>query len=139
MADIINASEPPDDVLQSELPSYIRATRSAVNAGVLVANSYIMPLAATEIICSDSLIEIMIIDAVEETSLVTLTGGPEGAIRVMTFKNSIAPITLIHQTGNILLDGNPVDQNLQTHDGDVFIFMKDNNGDWRECFRSLVD
>ena len=100
----LNANEPTDQRLMSELPNYVRETRLAINAlvgsGNMIATNLVVGVGATSLSVGVELstagLEILLTTGAGVADLETILGGTEGQIKVFIF----------HDTNVDLVDGN---------------------------------
>lgn len=149
----LNSNEPTDQRMMSELSSYIRETRAAVNAlvgsGNIVTTNLEIGIGATSLSVgaelSSSGLEMLITTGAGLVDLETILGGTEGQIKIFIF----------HDTNVDLVDGNdkadgkfylnhlPAASDFNPGVDDILALVNiDGNGGanygyWKELFRTL--
>ena len=147
-------NEPTDQTLVSELPSYIRETRAAVNdiegfestVGFTEIN---VPLGETSLVVGDELgdygYESIRMTAVGPAVLETITNGTDGQVKVIVFQDT--DIDLLDSDaqsgGTFYLEQLPSGQELNPQIGDVIALMNIggspgiDDGYWKELYRTI--
>ncbi len=132
---IVNELLPDDDSLVSDLPSYIRETRAALNLTGLMS-TYSVEVTALdpnpELVGGLSVVNI---SAPSVRNVSTLTGGTAGDIVIFYAANS--NITFIDAIGNISLTGDPAANDLPMTVGDMLVLVY-LGVEWKEIHRTLL-
>lgn len=150
----LNANEPADQRLVSELASYIREARAAINnisgsgnvgvSTVAVAAGAISLSIGTEL-SSDS-IEVVIMSGVGAATLATILGGTQGQIKLIIFQDSNVDLADGNDKsgGKFYLNHLPAASNFGPQQDDVIALVNvagdagaTTNGYWKELFRTL--
>ncbi len=150
----LDANQPTDQVLVSELPAYIRAIHAAVNALALGAS----PLVCTtlSIVAGDntlvvgtdlsaSTFELVLTSALGAATLEYLRGGTEGDVKIFLMQNNLVSFKDgTKADGKFYLNQLPVltDFNAQTGDVIAFVNVGGNGaltyGYWQELWRTIA-
>lgn len=153
----LNANEPTDQRLVSELPYYIRQGRAALNAHIASnAHDYTvtdLAVAAgataldTDIDMTDIWIEHLFTSGVGAATIEYLRGARHGQVKVFHFMNNLVSFqdrgTLTG--GTLYLNQLPADSIMTTDAGDVIALVNINgnpdaaiSGYWRELWREIA-
>ena len=147
-------NEPTDQRLVSELPSYIRETRAALNDIEGLENTVgqtdlnIQP-GTTTLAIGDDLgdygYETVTISGVGASILETITNGTHGQIKVIIFEDDGVDLTddASMADGTFHLEQLPVGEDFGAQEGDIIALMNIggspgvDNGYWKELYRTL--
>jgi hypothetical protein len=149
----LNTNEPTDSRMVSELPTYIRETRTAVNAIVGSDNFGVTALSVPAGTASLSIgselssdgIEVVIVTGAGLSDIATILGGTEGQVKVFIFQDSNVDIA----DGNAKINGVfylnhlPAGSDFEPEQDDILVVVNIGGdgaavyGYWKELFRSL--
>jgi hypothetical protein len=149
----LNANEPTDQRLVSELATYMRETRTAVNAIVGSDNFGVVdlevPAGTTSLSIGTELsadgIEVVIITGTGLSDLATILGGTEGQVKIFIFQD--ANIDMVDGNAKALgvfyLNHLPAGSDFDAQQDDVLVLANIGGdgasvyGYWKELFRTL--
>lgn len=136
----LDPTKPEDTENISRLPYWMRILAAAVAAAESIEyNTATLIAGATSITGSEVTVEVISVSAnsAVEVNIHTLSGGSQGRIKILIFTDAL--VTLIDDTGNLDLRGDPALPDYPAEAGDVLGFIWDVAGNvWREIFRSLA-
>ena len=147
-------NEPTDQRLVSELPSYIRETRAALNdieglENTVGQTDLNVESGTTFLAVGDELgdygYESIIMTGLGASTLSSITGGTHGQVKVITFQNADVSLTDSDSksAGTFYLDQLPVGEDFNPEVDDVIALMNVDgspgvdNGYWKELYRTL--
>lgn len=149
----LNANEPTDQRLVSEIAEYIRETRSAVNSlgsGSSVGNTDLTVAAATTSLSIPNDLGIYGYEVIKVTgsgvaTLETILGGTEGQVKVFIFQDTNVRIEdgNIKSGGVFYLNQLPAGSNFEPQQDDVIAVVNiggdggSDYGYWKELYRTL--
>ncbi len=148
----LDASEPTDQRMNSELASYIRENREAINlltAGSVVSTTLTVTAATTSLTVgtnlSSSAIEIIIISGSGISTLETILSGTEGQIKIFIFQDSNVRLEdgNVKNSGKFFLNQLPSLVTFSPQADDVLAVANvggdggSTPGYWKELFRTL--
>ena len=149
----LNANEPSDQILVSELAEYIRENREAINAIVGSGNVGVTELevsaGATSLTVGTDLgsygLEIVIISAAAAVTLATILGGSQGQVKVLVFQdNNITLTDGAKHSGRFYMNHLPVLSNWNPQQDDVLALVNvdgdggaSDHGYWKELYRTI--
>jgi hypothetical protein len=148
------ANEPTDQRMVSELPSYIRANRIAINAmtatsGGISNNSLEVAAGATiltvGIELSEGGLETIICTGAGAATLAAIVGGTEGQIKIFVFQDTNVELTDSNSKllGTFYLNQLPAGQEFEPQVDDVLALINiggdgaSESGYWKELYRTL--
>lgn len=135
----IDTTQPLDSELVSNLPGWIRTLAAAISSTTIEISRYNFDAIDTTIISSDVAIELIQVNAdaavgIHTISTTELTA--EGRIKVIIADDN--NVTLVHNTGNLRLNGDPALPDFPMSQGDAIVFIWDRIDNlWTELFRSI--
>lgn len=148
----LDTTKPTDQVLVSEIPSYIRENRVGINAyedagGEVDITNLILDAGVNTMAIPDDLsvakIETVMIDAAGAVNIETITGGVDGHIKKFVFQSSNVSFTDGSEAdGKFYLNQLPAGQVFSGHKDDVLVLVNIGGGDandgyWKELYRTL--
>jgi len=148
----LNVNEPTDQRMVSELASYIRETRTAINAiagsGNVGVTNLDVVAGATSLSVGTELddfgVEVVIVTGLGLATLASILGGTDGQIKIFIFQD--ANISLTDGTkasGNFYLNHLPALSNFDPEQDDIIALVNIGGdgasvyGYWKELFRTL--
>ncbi len=151
----LDATQPTDQALVSSWPSWVRLSRAAVNAleaaavfttGFGVTSLNVTAGTTTLVIGTDLLAishELILMTGVGASTLVTITGGTEGQIKIIIFQDANIDLTDGLKAGGALyLNQVPILSDFEPAQDDVLTLINigvtgDTDGYWKELYRTL--
>jgi len=147
----IDATKPIDQVLVSDLPTYIRETRTEVNSISALSSVGVTVLSilggTTSLDIDTDLgtygVELIKASAVAPVTLASITGGTEGQIKVFVFQDGNITITDgVKSDGKFYLNHTPALSDYSPAQDDILAIANIGgdgaavNGYWKELFRT---
>lgn len=148
----LDASEPTDQRMVSELAEYIRANRTAINllsAGAVVSTTLTVTAASTSLSVgtdlSSSSIEVIVISGSGISTIETILGGTAGQIKIFIFQDANVRIEdgNVKNSGKFFLNQLP-SLNIMYPSSDDVLVVANVGGDgsstpgyWKELYRTL--
>ena len=147
----LDATKPTDQVLNAELPKYIRETREAINSIETLAGD--VSVTKTTIAggtssldidndLSDNAIEIILISSTGNSEIQQITGGTQGQLKIFIMQDADISFKDGNESGGeIYLNQTPAGSTFSCQKNDVLALVNidgdgsSNNGYWKEVFR----
>jgi hypothetical protein len=149
----LNANEPSDERATSELPGYVRETRSAVNSisgsGNVGHTELNVAAAATSLSVGTDLgsysFETVKVTGLGVATLATILGGTEGQVKVLIFQDANVKITDGNDKsgGKFYLNHLPVATDFEPQQDDILALINiggdggSTYGYWKELYRTI--
>lgn len=149
----LDANQPSDQVLVSELASYIRANRSTINSlssGVSEVTATTLSISAgstsltigTDL--SDEDVEVVFLTSLGASIIANIVGGSNGQIKIFIFgDNDVSFVDGLKAAGALYLNHLPALSNFDAQQDDVIALVNvggdgdSNYGYWKELWRQV--
>ena len=149
----LDVNQPTDQELVSELPSYIRENRVAIEAvsgsGNVGVTDLTIPAGSTSLAVGTDIgcygFEVIIVDAAALVNIATITGGTEGQVKVFVFQDANIDIVDGNAKANgvFYLNHLPALSNFDAQQDDVLVVVNvggdgaSTYGYWKELYRTI--
>lgn len=150
----LNANEPLDTRMVSELATYIREARAAINAitvgsNNLAATSLAVPAGTTSLTVgtdlADAGLEVVTISGTGLSDIATILGGVDGEIKIFIFQDANLDFadSISKANGTFYLNHLPAASDFDAQQDDILALVNMGGdgasvyGYWKELFRSL--
>lgn len=149
----LNANEPLDSRMVSELPAYVRETRAALNAisgaGNVGVSDLAVALGSTSLVIGTDLgsygFDIVIISGTGISTIQTILGGSEGQVKVFVFQDTnVRFVDGNAKAGGVFyLNHLPAGSNFDPQQDDILALVNIGGdgasiyGYWKELYRTL--
>lgn len=149
----LDVNKPEDEVFVSELASYIREDRVAINtlsgSGNVGTTELVVAAGQTTLVVGTDVglygVEFVKITAAAVVNLTKITGGSEGQIKIFSFQdNNISIVDGVASVGNFYLNQLPALSSFDASLNDIIAFVNIGGdgasvyGYWKELYRTLA-